>query len=111
MRFFFFNSDIKNGCALENEVDYPNVFFYHEESEEMYVGGKDYVSKLNVNDFNTIEVCAEVNSMLLTVRGCVCVCLCECVSVPSWRLSLTTAALVGYNHMLGLTNRLLPQTQ
>lgn len=50
-------SDMKNGCALENEVDYPNVFFYHEDSEEMYVGGTNYVSKLNVNDYNTIEVC------------------------------------------------------
>eukprot|EP00066_Takifugu_rubripes_P016427 XP_011605693.1 PREDICTED: semaphorin-7A [Takifugu rubripes] len=47
--------DMKNGCALENEVDYPNVFFYHEDSEEMYVGGTNYVSKLNVNDYNTIE--------------------------------------------------------
>lgn len=59
---------MKNGCALENEVDYPNVFFYHEDSEEMYVGGKNYVSKLNVNDYNTIEVCGK--SELLCVCGC-----------------------------------------
>lgn len=56
-------------------MDHPNVFFYQEDSEEMYVGGKDYVSKLNVNDFDTIEVCAEVNSMLLSVGGRVCVCV------------------------------------
>lgn len=60
---------MKNGCALENEVDYPNVFFYHDDSEEMYVGGTNYVSKLNVNDYNTIEVCGK--SELLYV--CVCV--------------------------------------
>lgn len=70
-------------------MDHPNVFFYHEDSEEMYVGGKDYVSKLNVNDYNTIEVCAEVNSMLLSVSGCVPVCVCVVV--------------VGYNDMLYLT--------
>lgn len=72
----FFNSDIKSGCALENEVDHPNVFFYHEDSEEMYVGGKDYVSKLNVNDYNTIEVCAEVNSAVECERVCACLCVC-----------------------------------
>lgn len=54
-------------------MDHPNVFFYDEDSEEMYVGGKDYVSKLNVNNYNTIEVCEEVNSM--SVRGCVRVCV------------------------------------
>lgn len=37
-------------------MDHPNVFFYHEDSEEMYVGGKDYVSKLNVDNYRTIEV-------------------------------------------------------
>lgn len=50
---------MKNGCALENEVDYPNVFFYNEASEEMYVGGTNYVSKLNVNNYNTVEVCGK----------------------------------------------------
>lgn len=60
-------------------MDHPNVFFYHEDSEEMFVGGRDYVSKLNVNDFNTIEVRAEVNSMLLRVGGRVRVCLCVCL--------------------------------
>lgn len=75
MSSLFLNSDVKSGCALENEVDHPNVFFYHEDSEEMYIGGKDYVSKLNVNNYNTIEVCKEVTSMLLTVRR-VCACLC-----------------------------------
>lgn len=80
-------------------MDHPNVFFYHEDSEEMFVGGRDYVSKLNVNDFNTIEVREEVNSMLMSVGGRVRVCLCVCLK----RCSFITAALVGYNDMLGLT--------
>lgn len=78
-------------------MDHPNVFFYHEDSEEMFVGGRDYVSKLNVNDFNTIEVRAEMNSMLLSVGGRVCLCVCL------KRYSFISAALAGYNDMLGLT--------
>lgn len=56
-------------------MDNPNVYFYHEDSEEMYIGGKDYVSKLNVSDYNTIEVSAEVNSLLLCERVCVRLCV------------------------------------
>lgn len=59
-------------------MDHPNVFFYDEDSEEMYVGGKDYVSKLNVDDYKTIEVCAKGSSSSpsLSGRGCACVCVC-----------------------------------
>lgn len=32
------------------------MFFYHEDSEEMYVGGTDFVLKLDVNDYHIIEV-------------------------------------------------------
>lgn len=68
--FFFFGSDLKSSCALENEVDNANIYFYEEDSEEMYVGGPDYVSKINVNSYNTEEVRAEGNSVLLIVGDC-----------------------------------------
>ncbi|XP_073328805.1 semaphorin-7A [Pagrus major] len=32
-----------------------SVFFYHEDSEEMYVGGTDFVLKLDVDDYHVIE--------------------------------------------------------
>lgn len=32
-----------------------SVFFHHEDSEEMYIGGTDFVLKLDMNDYNVIE--------------------------------------------------------
>lgn len=33
-----------------------SVFLYHEESEEMYVGGAGFVLKLDVENYHVIEV-------------------------------------------------------
>lgn len=57
----------------------------------MYVGGKGYVSKLNVNDYNTIEVCAKVKCMCVLVVFC---------SVTKSVLSWTSGVVVSYNEML-----------
>ncbi|KAM3609607.1 uncharacterized protein V6R79_017694 [Siganus canaliculatus] len=41
---------------FEYQVQQNNsVFYYHGDSEEMYVGGTDFVLKLDINDFHNIE--------------------------------------------------------
>lgn len=47
--------DINSGkteCQVENHT----VLFYHGDSEEMYVGGTDFVLKLDVDDYHNREV-------------------------------------------------------
>lgn len=56
MTFLFFPSDIISG-GFEYQVHQKHtVFFYHEDSEEMYVGGTDFVLQLDVDDYHIIEV-------------------------------------------------------
>lgn len=54
--FLCFPSDIISG-GFEYQVHQNHtVFFYHEDSEEMYVGGTDFVLQLDVDDYHIIEV-------------------------------------------------------
>ena len=51
-----FSSDITSG-GLEYQVHQNHsLFFYHDDSEEMYVGGTDFVLKLDVDDYHVKEV-------------------------------------------------------
>ena len=49
-------SDIINGGFEYQVRQNHSVFLYHEDSEEMYVGGTGFVLKLDVDDFHIIEV-------------------------------------------------------
>lgn len=50
------HSDTNSGGELEYQTYHHSAFFYHEDSEEMYVGGTDVVLKLDVDDYHIIEV-------------------------------------------------------
>lgn len=47
---FFFSSDIICGGFQYQVCQNHSVFFYHEDSDEMYVGGTDFVLKFDVDD-------------------------------------------------------------
>ena len=49
-------SDIINAAFEYQDYQNHSVFYYHEESEEMYVGGTDFVLRLDVDDYHIIEV-------------------------------------------------------
>ncbi|XP_036962445.1 semaphorin-7A [Acanthopagrus latus] len=49
------SKDIINGGFEYQVRQNHSVFLYHEDSEEMYVGGTDFVLKLDVDDFHVIE--------------------------------------------------------
>ncbi|XP_059191987.1 semaphorin-7A [Centropristis striata] len=49
------DKDIIKGVFEYQDHQNHSVFFYHEESEEMYVGGTDFVLKLDVDDYHIIE--------------------------------------------------------
>lgn len=56
MTLLLLHSDKNSGGEFEYQVYHHSVFFYHEDSEEMYVGGTDVVLKLDVDDYHIIEV-------------------------------------------------------
>lgn len=47
--------DILSGGFKYQVHQNHSVFFYHEDSEEMYVGGTDFVLKLDADDYHVIE--------------------------------------------------------
>lgn len=51
-----YSSDILSGGFKYQVHQNHSVFFYHEDSEEMYVGGTDFVLKLDADDYHVIEV-------------------------------------------------------
>lgn len=51
-----FPSDITSGGFEYQVHQNHSLFFYHDDSDEMYVGGTDFVLKLDVEDYHVIEV-------------------------------------------------------
>ncbi|XP_068579641.1 semaphorin-7A [Cebidichthys violaceus] len=49
------SEDINSGGFEYQVYQNHSVFFYHEDSEQMYVGGTDFVLKLDVDDYHVIE--------------------------------------------------------
>lgn len=54
MLLFF--SGITNDVFEYQVYQNHSVFFYHDDYEEMYVGGTDFVLKLDVDNYHIIEV-------------------------------------------------------
>lgn len=50
------HSDGNSGVALENQICDLSAFFYQEDSEEIYVGGINYVLKIDLEGYRIIEV-------------------------------------------------------
>ncbi len=75
MAFLLFSSDIISG-GFEYQVSQNHtVYFYHEDSEEMYVGGTDFVLHLDVDDYHIIEVGVSVLfyfAYFITCGKCTC---------------------------------------
>lgn len=56
MSFFTHCSDTVSGGYAYQVHQNHSVFFHPEDSEEMYIGGTDFVLKLDMNDYHVIEV-------------------------------------------------------
>lgn len=51
----FHPPDISVGLEYQINQNH-SVLFYEEGSDELYLGGNDFILKLNVDDFHVIEV-------------------------------------------------------
>lgn len=83
-------SDITNGVFQYPVRQNHTVLYYQEDVEEMYVGGTDFVLKLDVNDYHIIEV-----SVFGANRFWTRLFLSFCFAVSLTHIKLSNALLMG----------------